>query len=118
MWMNIELTSGKDIVVPEVLRERLEQKLSKVESRLGQKVFFRVRLSKESVDSFSCQIHFNGARTEFNASAQEDDLIKSSDQAVSKIERQLKKYLTKNAPRGGESIRDTVDLEPIGETDL
>ena len=109
--MNIVLTSGKDVVVPEMLRERLEQKLAKVESRLGQKVVFRVRLDKESNERYTCQIHFNSARNEFTASSTEDDLIKSADQALSKIERQLRKAQDKQSPRDRQSIRDTVDLE-------
>ena len=120
--MNIELTGGKEIQITDLVRERVELKLSKVESRLGQKLFFRVRFDKEGVDSYTCQIHFNGKGTEFNASATEDDLVKSADQAVNKIERQLKKFQTKKAPRGGLSIRDTVDFEPemsdLGDVDL
>ena len=115
--MNIDLTGGKDVQLTEMLKERVEQKLSKVESRLGQKLFFRVRFNKEPVEQFSCQIHFNSARTEFNAAATEDDLIKAADQAVSKIERQLRKYQSKQDPRGSTSIRETIDRE-VQEQDL
>ena len=109
--MNIELTGGKEIEITDLMRERIELKLSKIESRLGQKLFFRVRFDKEGVDSYTCQIHFNGKGTEFNASATEGDLIKSSDQAVNKIERQLKKFQSKQSTKGRMSIRDTTDIE-------
>ena len=116
--MNIDLTGSKDVIISEALRERVELKLSKVESRLGQKPFFKVRFEKKSIDQYSCQIHFNGIKTEFNASAIGEDLMKASDQAISKIERQLKKFQTKHAPRGGLTIRETVDLEPMEDLDL
>jgi ribosomal subunit interface protein len=120
--MNIELTGGKEIEITDLISERIELKLSKIESRFGQKLFFRVRFDKEGGESYTCQVHFNGKGTEFNASATEDDLIKSADQAISKIERQLKKFQSKKTPRGGLSIRDTVDFEPemsgLGDLDL
>ena len=109
--MNIELTSGKDVSIPDMLRERVEHKLSKIESRLGQKLFFRVRFGKESADQYTCQVHFNSSRSEFNASATEDDLIKSADQAISKIERQLNRFQSKLTSKNRMSIRDTTDLE-------
>jgi ribosomal subunit interface protein len=109
--MNIEMTSGKDVDINEMLRDRVELKLTKVESRLGQKLFFRVRFDKEAADQYTCQVHFNSSRSEFNASATEDDLIKSADQAISKIERQLKKFQSKQSTKGRMSIRDTTDIE-------
>lgn len=109
--MNIELTSGKDVTVPDMLKERVESKLSKLEARLGQKLFFRVRFDKEAVDQYTCQVHFNSSRSEFNASASEDDLVKSADQAIGKIERQLKKFHSKQSAKGRMSIRDTMDVE-------
>ena len=109
--MNIELTSGKDVSVPDMLRERVESKLEKIEARLGQKIFFRVRFGKESAERYTCQVHFNSSRSEFNASATEDDLIKSADQAIGKIERQLSRFQSKLASKGRMSIRDTTDLE-------
>ena len=109
--MNIELTSGKDVNVPDMLRERVENKLEKIEARLGQKIFFRVRFGKEAVERYTCQVHFNSTRSEFNASATEDDLIKSADQAISKIERQLNRFQSKLTSKNRMSIRDTTDLE-------
>jgi ribosomal subunit interface protein len=109
--MNIELTGGKDVFVTDMLRERVELKLSKVESRLGQDIFFRVRFEKEGNDLVSCHIHFNIARNEFDAKASEDEIVKAADGAIAKIERQLKKLQDKQSARGGLTIRETVDLE-------
>ncbi|MBM4290863.1 MAG: ribosome-associated translation inhibitor RaiA [Deltaproteobacteria bacterium] len=114
--MNIELTSGKDVLVTDMLRERVEQKLAKVESRLGQQLFFRVRFEREGADVVSCHIHFRSTRNEFDAKASEDEVVKAADSAVAKIERQLKKLQDKQSARGGLTIRETVDLEePAGE---
>lgn len=109
--MNIELTSGKDVNVPEMLRDRVELKLKKIEDRLGQKLFFRVRFEKQSVDHYSCQINFSGTRNRFRASANEDDLVKSADQAIAKIERQLSRVQSKKSSKNRTSIRDTMDLD-------
>ena len=109
--MNIEITRGKDVQVSELLRERMEHKLSKVESRLGQKLVVRVRIDKSGNENYNCHIHFNSARTDFDASAEEDDMIKAADSAVNKIVRQLRKLQTRLNPRGGETIRETLDVE-------
>jgi ribosomal subunit interface protein len=108
--MNIELTSGKEVNVSEMLRERVESKLEKIEDRLGAQLFFRVRFEKVSADQYSCQINFSSSKSRFSASATEDDLIKSADQAIAKIDRQLKRVQSKKASRDRTSIRDTIDL--------
>jgi ribosomal subunit interface protein len=116
--MNIELTSGKDLSIPEMLTERIEQKLAKVEARLGQKITFRVRFEKEGVNQLSCHIHFSSSRHDFDAKATEDEVVKAADQAISKIERQVRKLQDKQSSRGGATIRETVDVEEPVETDL
>ncbi len=88
--MNIELV-GKDLPLTEMLRERLELKLGKIESRLGTKLFVRVKLQGERNSRFSCAIHFNGEGHEFQAASSSDDLIKAVDDAIAKIERQVAK---------------------------
>jgi ribosomal subunit interface protein len=116
--MNIELTSGKDVVLPEMVKDRIEQKLAKVESRLSQRLFVRVRFNKVSAENYSCQIHFNGGRTEFNASANADDLVKAMDKSVAKIERQLNKVQHKQSNRDRQTIRDTIDRDLELDHDL
>ena len=116
--MNIELTSGKDVMIPEMLSDRIEMKLGKVESRLGQKLTFRVRFEKEGVNRLSCHVHFSSPRQDFDAKATEDEIVKAADQAISKIERQVRKLQDKQSSRGSATIRETVDVEEPVESDL
>jgi ribosomal subunit interface protein len=107
--MNVELTHGKDVDVSPMLRERIEQKLAKVESRLGQKLSFRVRIEKEHNDYVS-HIHFHETR-DFDANASDAELSKSVDAALQKIESQVRKYHDRHDQKSGETIRETVDLD-------
>ncbi len=107
--MNVELTHGKDVDVSPMLRERIEQKLSKIEGRLGQKLSFRVRIEKEHND-YVTHIHFHETR-DFDANAKDDDLSKSVDSAIQKIETQVRKYHDRHDQKSGDTIRETVDLD-------
>lgn len=111
--MNIELT-GRDDNTPEILRDRLELKLGKIEQRLGEKLFIRVKLDSDSSHSFSCGIHFQGAGHEFNANSKSGDIIKAADEAVSKIERQVTKFQQRPVSNRNMSIRDqpSIDQSP------
>lgn len=104
--MNIELV-GKDLHPSEMLKKRLETKLGKIETRLGEKLFVRVRLGREANNQYSASVHFAAARREFNATAENEDLIKAADGAIAKIERQVKKVQHKNEAhrKPSESIR-------------
>ncbi|MCB9536316.1 MAG: ribosome-associated translation inhibitor RaiA [Myxococcales bacterium] len=104
--MNIELV-GKDLPVSEMLKDRIEQKLGKIESRLGQKLFVRVKMQPAPKDRFNCAIHFTGGGHDFNANATGDDLVKAADEAVSKIERQVKK-----ANRRDHRSPEPAEIEP------
>ena len=105
--MNIELV-GKDLPLSDMLKDRIETKLSKLESRLGQKLFVRVKLQGEQNSRFSCAINFNWAGSEFNATATHTDLIRATDESLSKIERQVGKLHQKADLRRGETIRTTT----------
>ncbi len=112
--MNIELT-GKNENTPEILRERLELKLNKIEQRLGEKLFVRVKLDSDSNHSFSCGIHFQGGGHEFNANSKSGDIIKAADDAVSKIERQVTKFQRRPAANRNMSIRDQPSIDESPE---
>ena len=88
--MNLELI-GKDLTPSNMLKGRIENKLGKIEKRLAQKLFVRVRLETEPNHRFSCGIHFQGAGHEYNANSTSDDLVKAADEALQKIERQVSK---------------------------
>ena len=107
--MNIELT-GKTDKTPDLLRERLELKLGKIEQRLGEKLFVRVKLDSDSNHSFTCGIHFQGAGHEFNANSKSEDIIKAADEAVSKIERQVSKFQHRPEANRNMSIRDQPSI--------
>lgn len=107
--MNVELTHGKDVDVSSMLRDRIEQKLEKIESRLGQKLSFRVRIEKEHND-YVTHIHFHETR-DFDANAKDDDLSKSVDAAIHKIETQVRKYHDRHDQKSGDTIRESIDIE-------
>ncbi len=96
--MNLDLV-GKDVEPSDTLRTRIEQKLSKFEARLGQKLKARVALSQRAGD-YVCTVHFMGAKHEFNAMAEGNDLFRCADEALAKVERQLRK-----AQHKGEATR-------------
>lgn len=85
--MNIEFV-GKDLNPSDALKQRIERRLGKIESRLHQKLFVRIKFSQESSSEFSCSVHFN-ARHDFNATASADDLFKAADAALTKVESQV-----------------------------
>ena len=97
--MNIELI-GKDVQPSKMLKGRIENKLGKIERRLGHNLFVRVKLDASTNRQFTCGVHFQGIGQDFNANATSDDLIKAADEAMQKIERQVTK-----AQHRGESKR-------------
>lgn len=107
--MNIELV-GKDLHPSDMLKDRLEHKLGKIESRLGQPLFVRVKLDQQGQD-YSCTVRFNGARHEFTAIGTGKDLVKAADDSLAKIERQVRKAQHKSEAGRGSSIRDAIPLE-------
>ncbi len=107
--MNIELV-GKDLHPSDMLKDRLEQKLAKIESRLGTPLNVRVKLDQQGQD-YSCTVHFNGANHEFTAHGTGSDLVKATNDSLSKIERQVRKAQHKAESQRGSSIRDTPSAD-------
>lgn len=101
--MNIELVT-RDLQATDMLRERIETKMSKLEARLDEKLFVRVRLSTEAPNQYACSISFNAASHEYSASAQGSDLVRAADDTITKLERQV----AKQTPRSRRSIRDAA----------
>ncbi len=100
--MNLELI-GKDVEPSAMLKGRIETKLNKLERRLGQNLFVRVKLESEPNNHFSCSIHFQGPGHEYNANSTSDDLIKAADEALQKVERQVSKAQHRPASNRKES---------------
>ena len=88
--MNIELVT-RDLQVTEMLRQRIETKLGKIQSRLDEKIFIRVRLATVATNQYSCSISFSAAQRSFDASTEGSDLVRAADETIAKLERQLSK---------------------------
>lgn len=102
--MNIEF-AAKGVNLSDALKERVESKLDKIERRFGQSLFVRVKFSEAANNQYTCGIHFNVAGNEFVANTQSDDLFKASDEAMHKIERQVRKAQNKIEANRGDTIR-------------
>lgn len=102
--MNIELVT-RDLEATDMLRERIETKLGKLQNRLDEKLHIRVRLSNEGTDTYGCAIQFNAARHDFSASTEGPDLVRAADETISKIERQVQRAVKKTGAARGASIR-------------
>lgn len=101
--MNLELV-GKEIQPSDSLRSRIEQKLGKIEARVGHQLFARVALGKDGKD-YTCTVNFQSHSHNFSATASGGDLFKSADDAISKVDRQVKKVLHKDEASRNASIR-------------
>lgn len=104
--MNLEVI-GKDLTPSKMVKGRIESKLSKLEKRLGQNLFVRVRLETVPNNQFSCAIHFQNSGHDYSANSISDDLIKAADEAIDKISRQVSKAQQRpeSYRKGGSSIR-------------
>lgn len=104
--MIIELFA-KDLPAPEMLQERIHGKLEKIESRLGQQLNVRVMLKQEA-KNYNCKIHFNASGHEFVGHATSEDLIKAADEAIAKLERQVRRAQTKIEASRHDGLRNGV----------
>ncbi|MCB9521854.1 MAG: HPF/RaiA family ribosome-associated protein [Myxococcales bacterium] len=102
--MNIELVT-RDLEATDMLRERIELKLSKIQGRLDEKLHVRVRLSSEGPETFGCAIQFNAAKHDFSASTEGPDLVRATDETITKIERQVQRVVKKTSGTRAPSIR-------------
>lgn len=101
--MNIEF-AGKELHPTDALKQRIERRLMKLEARLDEKLFVRVKFGQES-NRYTCSVHFN-ARHDYNAQATADDLFKAADEALTKLERQVGR-VSERGPRA-----DTIRTAP------
>lgn len=103
--MNIEFAAKGDLTPSDALKERVTNKLEKIERRFGQSLFVRVKFNGSANNHYSCGIHFNVSGNEFVAQADGEDLFKAADEAMSKIERQVRKAQHKSEASRGDTIR-------------
>lgn len=111
--MNLELV-GKEVTPSDDLKTRIEQKLGKIERRVGHQLFARVALGRDGKD-YTCSVHFQSHQHDFTATAKTGDLFKSTDDAISKIDRQVQKVMHKDEStrKPSASIRAAAPTEDL-----
>ena len=95
---------GKNMTATPALKEMVEKKISKVEKFFGPEVDAKAALSvQKNKQKIEVTIPFNGVI--LRAEEASDDMYKSIDLVVSKLERQIRKQRTKLSRKNHESLR-------------
>ena len=101
--MRITIT-GKNLTVTEDLKNRIEKKLGKMDRYFRQEVDATVRLTQEKNLRDIAEITITVGGIMLRAEETSDDIIKSADRAVDKIERQIRRHRTKLEKRLHEEV--------------
>ena len=101
--MRITIT-GKNLTVTEDLKNRIEKKLGKMDRYFRQEVDATVRLTQEKNLRYIAEITITVGGIMLRAEETSDDIIKSADRAVDKIERQIRRHRTKLEKRLHEEV--------------
>ena len=101
--MRITIT-GKNLTVTEDLKNRIEKKLGKMDRYFRQEVDATVRLTQEKNLRYIAEITITVGGIMLRAEETSDDIIKSADRAVDKIERQIRRHHTKLEKRLHEEV--------------
>ena len=101
--MRITIT-GKNLTVTEDLKNRIEKKLGKMDRYFRQEVDATVRLTQEQNLRYIAEITITVGGIMLRAEETSDDIIKSADRAVDKIERQIRRHRTKLEKRLHEEV--------------
>ena len=95
---------GKNMTATPALKEMVEKKISKVEKFFGPEVDAKATLSvQKNKQKIEVTIPFNGVILRSEEAS--DDMYKSIDLVVSKLERQIRKQRTKLSRKNHESLR-------------
>lgn len=95
---------GKNMTATPALKEMVEKKISKVEKFFGPEVDAKATLSvQKNKQKVEVTIPFNGVI--LRAEEASDDMYKSIDLVISKLERQIRKQRTKLSRKNHESLR-------------
>lgn len=95
---------GKNMIATPALKEMVEKKISKVEKFFEPEVDAKATLSvQKNKQKIEVTIPFNGVI--LRAEEASDDMYKSIDLVVSKLERQIRKQRTKLSRKNHESLR-------------
>lgn len=87
--------NGKNLTVTEDLKNRIEKKLGKMDRYFRQEVDAQVRLTQEKNLRYIAEITITVGGMMLRAEETSDDIIKSADRAVDKIERQIRRHRTR-----------------------
>ena len=101
--MRITITP-KNLTVTEDLKNRIEKKLGKMDRYFRQEVDATVRLTQEKNLRYIAEITITVGGIMLRAEETSDDIIKSADRAVDKIERQIRRHRTKLEKRLHEEV--------------
>ena len=101
--MRITIT-GKNLTVTEDLKNRIAKKLGKMDRYFRQEVDATVRLTQEKNLRYIAEITITVGGIMLRAEETSDDIIKSADRAVDKIERQIRRHRTKLEKRLHEEV--------------
>lgn len=96
--------NGKNLTVTEDLKNRIEKKLGKMDRYFRQEVDATVRLTQEKNLRYIAEITITVGGIMLRAEETSDDIIKSADRAVDKIERQIRRHRTKLEKRLHEEV--------------
>ena len=100
--------NGKNLTVTEDLKNRIEKKLGKMDRYFRQEVDATVRLTQEKNLRYIAEITITVGGIMLRAEETSDDIIKSADRAVDKIERQIRRHRTKLEKR----LHEEVVIQP------
>lgn len=109
--------NGKNFTVTEDLKSRIEKKLGKMDRYFRQEVDATVRLTQEKNLRYIAEITITVGGMMLRAEETSDDMIKSADRAVDKIERQIRRHRTRLEKRLHEEvvIQAAEGEEPVEE---
>ena len=103
--------NGKNLTVTEDLKTRIEKKLGKMDRYFRQEVDAQVRLTQEKNLRYIAEITITVGGMMLRAEETSDDIIKSADRAVDKIERQIRRHRT----RLEKNLREEIVVQPEEE---
>lgn len=96
--------NGKSLTVTEDLKNRIEKKLGKMDRYFRQEVDAQVRLTQEKNLRYIAEITISVGGMMLRAEETSEDIIKSADRAVDKIERQIRRHRTRLERRLHEEV--------------
>lgn len=88
---------GENIEITKAMKEYADKKTDKIGRFFddSEDVFLKINFEVYPKSENKCEINLNAPKLNISAESYTNDMYKSIDEVVSKVERQIKKYLTK-----------------------